>query len=83
MTVPQRGVILGFLLVERTVTDGCFPVMMSDGKLLVLVSVVVVFTPAIVKVGSIFIEKTNKSLCVSLSFHYLYSFVVKVGCTSE
>ena len=83
MTVPQRGVILGFLLVERTVTDGCFPVMMSDGKLLVLVSVVVVFTPAIVKVGSIFIEKTNKSLCVSLSFRYLYSFVVKVGCTSE
>ena len=71
MTVPQRGVILGFLLVERTVTDGCFPVMMSDGKLLVLVSVVVVFTPAIVKVGSIFIEKTNKSLCVSLSFRYL------------
>lgn len=71
MTAPQRGVILGFLLVERTVTDGCFTVMMSDGKLLVLVSVGVVFTPAIVKVGSIFIEKTNKSLCVSLGFHYL------------
>lgn len=51
MTAPQRGVILGFLLVERAVTDGCFPVMMSDGKLLVLVSVVVVFTPVIVKVG--------------------------------
>ena len=83
MTAPQRGVILGFLLVERAVADGCFPVMMSDGKLLVHVSVVVVFTPAIVKVGSIFIEKTNKSLCVSLGFHYLYSFVVKVGCTSE
>lgn len=57
MTVPQRGVILGFLLVERTVTDGCFPVMMSDGKLLILVSVVVVFTPVIMKVGCIFIEK--------------------------
>lgn len=83
MTAPQRGVILGFLLVERVVVDGCFPVMMSDGKLLVLVSVVVVFTPAIVKVGSIFIEKTNKSLCVSLGFHYLYSFFVKVGCVSE
>lgn len=83
MTATQRGVILGFLLVERAVTDGCFLVMISDGMLLVLVSVVVVFTPAIVKVGSIFIEKTNKSLCVSLSFHYLYSFVVKVGCTSE
>ena len=75
MTAPQRGVILGFLLVERTVADGCFPVMMSDGKLLVLVSVVV-------KVGCISIEKTNKSLCVSLGFHYLYSFVVKVGCVS-
>lgn len=83
MTAQQRGVILGFLLVERAVTDGCFPVMTSDGKLLILVSVVVVFTPVIVKVGSIFIEKTNKSLCVSLGFHYLYSFVVKVGCTSE
>lgn len=83
MTAPQRGVILGFLLVERAVTDGCFPVMISDRKLLVLVSVVVVFTPAIVKVGSIFIEKTNKSLCVSLGIHYLYSFVVKVGCISE
>ena len=71
MTAPQRGVILGFLLVERTVADGCFPVMMSDGKLLVLVSVVVAFTPVIVKVGSIFIEKTNKSLCSSLSFRYL------------
>ena len=71
MTAPQRGVILGFLLVERTVTDGCFTVMMSDGKLLVLVSVGVVFTSVIVKVGSIFIEKTNKSLCVSLGFHYL------------
>lgn len=71
MTAPQRGVILGFLLVERTVTDGCFTVMMSDGKLLVLVSVGVVFTPVVVKVGSIFIEKTNKSLCVSLGFHYL------------
>lgn len=83
MTAPQGGVILGFLLVERTVADGCFPVMMSGGKLLVLVSVVVVFTPAIVKVGSIFIEKTNKSLCASLGFRYLYSFFVKVGCTSE
>lgn len=57
MTAPQRGVILGFLLVERAVTDGCFPVMMSDGKLLVLVSVVVVFTPVVVKVGCISIEK--------------------------
>lgn len=57
MTAPQRGVILGFLLVERTVADGCFTVMTSDEKLLVLVSVVVVFTPVIVKVGSIFIEK--------------------------
>lgn len=83
MTAPQRGIILGFLLVERAVADGCFPVMMSGGKLLVLVFVVVVFTPVIVKVGSIFIEKTNKSLCVSLGFRYLYSFVVKVGCTSE
>ena len=83
MTAPQRGVILGFLLVERAVADGCFPVMISDGKLLVLVSVVVVFTPAIMKVGSIFIEKTNKSLCVSFGFRYLYSFFVKVGCTSE
>ena len=75
MTAPQRGVILGFLLVERTVADGCFLVMISDRKLLVLVSVVV-------KVGCISIEKTNKSLCVSLGFHYLYSFVVKVGCVS-
>ena len=50
MTAQQRGVIVGFLLVERAVTDGCFPVMTSDGKLLILVSVVVVFTPAIVKV---------------------------------
>lgn len=83
MTAQQRGVILGFLLVERAVTDGCFPVMTSDGKLLVLVSVVVVFIPVIVKVGCVSIEKTNKSLCVSLGFHYLYSFVVKVGCTSE
>lgn len=57
MTAPQRGVILGFLLVERTVTDGCFPVMISDEMLLVLVSVVVVFTPVVVKVGCIFIEK--------------------------
>lgn len=57
MTATQRGVILGFLLVERAVADGCFPVMISDGKLLVLVSVVVVFTPVIVMVGSIFIEK--------------------------
>lgn len=71
MTAPQRVVILGFLLVERTVTDGCFPVMTSDEKLLIHVFVVVVFTPVIVKVGSIFIEKTNKSLCVSLGFHYL------------
>uniref|UniRef100_UPI004026EC14 hypothetical protein n=1 Tax=Prevotella sp. TaxID=59823 RepID=UPI004026EC14 len=55
MTAPQRGVILGFLLVERAVADGCFPVMMSDGMLLVLVSVVV-------KVGCISIEKTNKIL---------------------
>lgn len=83
MTAPQRGVILGFLLVERTVADGCFPVMISDGKLLILVSVVVVFTPAIVKVECTSAIKTNKSLCVSLGFHYLYSFVVKVGCTSE
>lgn len=57
MTAPQRGVILGFLLVERAVADGCFTVMMSDEKLLVLVSVGVVFTPVIVKVGSIFVEK--------------------------
>lgn len=71
MTAPQRGVILGFLLVERAVTDGCFPVMISGGKLLVLVSVVVVFIPVIVKVGCVSIEKTNKSLCVSLGFRYL------------
>ena len=57
MTAPQRGVILGFLLVEMAVADGCFPVMISDGKLLILVSVVVVFTPVIMKVGCIFIEK--------------------------
>ena len=57
MTALQRGVILGFLLVERAVSDGCFPVMISDGKLLILVSVVVVFTPVIMKVGCIFIEK--------------------------
>lgn len=57
MTAPQRGVILGFLLVEMAVADGCFPVMISGGKLLILVSVVVVFTPVIVKVGCIFIEK--------------------------
>ena len=55
MTAPQRGVILGFLLVERKVADGCFLVMISDGKLLVHVSVVV-------KVGCISIEKTNKIL---------------------
>ncbi|HAG31831.1 MAG TPA: hypothetical protein DCL18_00065 [Prevotella sp.] len=83
MTAPQRGVILGFLLVERAVADGCFPVMISDGKLLVLVSVVAFFTPVVVKVGCILIEKTNKSLCVSLGFRYLCSFVVKVGCISE
>lgn len=71
MTAPQRGVILGFLLVERKVTDGCFPVMISDGMLLVLVSIVVVFTPVVVKVGCILIEKTNESLCVSLGFRYL------------
>lgn len=57
MTAPQRGVILGFLLVERAVTDGCFPMMMSDGKLLALVSVVVVFILVFVKVGCISIEK--------------------------
>lgn len=71
MTAPQRGVILGFLLVETAVTDGCFPVMMSDEKLLVLVSVVAFFTPVVVKVGCILIEKTKKSLCVSLGFRYL------------
>lgn len=57
MTAPQRGVILGFLLVEMAVADGCFPVVMSGGKLLALVSVVVVFTLVVVKVGSISIEK--------------------------
>ena len=60
MTAPQRGVILGFLLVERAVADGCFPVMISDGKLLVLVSVVVVFTPAIVKEECTSAIKTNR-----------------------
>ena len=60
MTAPQRGVILGFLLVERAVADGCFPVMMSGGKLLVLVSVVVVFILVIVKVECTSAIKTNR-----------------------